>query len=62
MLANKLSSVSPVINGATDASPQPWRPFSSVKQTAETVLASIMTSLAILIGSISGIDNGKIIA
>ena len=60
-LANKLSRLSPVIRGATDASPQPWRPSSSVRQSS-TVLASTITSLAIFIGSMSGIDRGKIVA
>ena len=56
-LPKRLSKVSPVMSGATEASPQPSRPSSSVKQR-RTVLASRTNSRAILIGSMSGIESG----
>jgi len=57
ILASKLSNVSPVIRGATDASPQPCLPCSSVRQS-KIVLASTMSSRDILIGSTRGMDRG----
>ena len=57
MLADKLSIVSPVINGAAEASPQPVLPklFFSPRRT---VFAKQTVSPDILIGSMSGIKRG----
>ena len=57
MLATRLSRLSPVIKGATEASPQPCRPLSSVRHS-NTVFASATISRDILMGSIRGMDKG----
>ena len=57
MLADKLSIVSPVINGAAEASPQPVFPNLSFS-SRRTVFAKQTVSPDILIGSMSGIERG----
>jgi len=56
-LATKLSRVSPVMSGATEASPQPNRPELS-SSCKITVWANDIVSPDIFIGSSRGIERG----
>jgi hypothetical protein len=61
VFAKRLPSVSPVMRGAAEVSPQPSLPSPSTKRKSK-VLAFVTVSPDIFIGARSGIESGKSVA
>ena len=61
VFAKTLPSVSPVIRGAADASPQPSLPSLSIRRNSK-VLACVTVSPDIFMGDLSGIERGNNVA